>query len=71
MSTYKIFRTILGGKDSSGDLKVVRRTIETGVSLEDAQAHCQDPETSSRTCVLAKTARKYPGKSWFDSYTRE
>ena len=33
------------------------RTIKTGLSLEQAQAHCNDPETS--------------GKDWFDGYTEE
>ena len=27
-----------------------RRIIKTGLSLEEAQAHCRDPETSGSTC---------------------
>ncbi len=49
-----------------------RRTIKTGLTLDEAQAHCRDPETSSRTCKSAagrrRTERKGP---WFDGYDRE
>ena len=46
------------------------RVIETGLTLEEAQAHCKDPETSSRTCKLAHNKRrtKHVG-AWFDGYT--
>ena len=46
------------------------RTITTGLTLEQAQAHCSDPETSSSTCT--KSDRKRITKRngpWFDSYT--
>ncbi len=43
-----------------------RRTIENGLTLEEAQAHCQDPETSSSTCSARK--RKRIGGQWFDGY---
>ena len=46
------------------------RTITTGLTLEQAQAHCSDPETSSSTCTRSDrkriTTRNGP---WFDSYT--
>lgn len=46
-----------------------KRVISTGLTLEQAQEHCSDPETSSRTCTnsagRARTRRKGP---WFDSY---
>jgi hypothetical protein len=49
-----------------------RRTIESGLTLEQAQEHCSDPETSSSTCKTAKakaiTRRNGP---WFDSYVKE
>lgn len=61
--------------------KVVRRyfnhpgkkyTVARGLSLEQAQAWCQDPETSSSTCKKphnrARTRRMGP---WFDGYTEE
>jgi hypothetical protein len=48
---------------------VPRRTIRTGLTLEEAQAHCRDPETSSSTCTTsagkARTKRLGP---WFDGY---
>jgi hypothetical protein len=45
------------------------RRIKRGLTLEEAQAHCRDPETSSSTCT------KYAGLHrtellgrWFDGY---
>ena len=46
-----------------------RRVIERGLTLKEAQAHCNDPETSSSTCASsagrARTRRLGP---WFDGY---
>ena len=42
MDTYKIVRKFFKGEDE---------VIETGLTLEEAQEHCQDPETSSKTCT--------------------
>lgn len=48
------------------------RTLRRGLTLEEAQAHCRDPETSSRTCRKPKnvweTRRHGP---WFDGYTED
>lgn len=46
-----------------------RRVIARGLTLEQAQAHCSDPETSSRTCK-GKTARARTRRvgMWFDGY---
>lgn len=46
-----------------------KRTIKTGLTLEQAQAHCQDPETSSKTCQSARMVR-YTKRNgpWFDGY---
>ena len=45
------------------------RRIKSGLTLEEAQAHCSDPETSSRTARnsagKARTKRYGP---WFDGY---
>jgi hypothetical protein len=49
-----------------------KRIIESNLTLDQAQAHCQNPETSSRTCTSsagrARTRRLGP---WFDSYTED
>jgi len=42
------------------------RTIERGLTLEEAQAHCKDPETSSTTASAQKCSRI--GGQWFDGY---
>jgi hypothetical protein len=49
-----------------------RRTVRTGLTLEEAQAHCQDPETSSSTCRKAVNRRRTEQRgAWFDGYTQE
>ncbi len=57
---YKIVRMYFrGGK----------RTIKSGLTLAEAQAHCNDPETSSRTCKLARNVRRTEVRGpWFDGY---
>lgn len=57
---YKIVRSYFrGGK----------RTLHTGLTLEEAQEHCRDPETSSRTCINpANTRRTEKRGPWFDGY---
>ena len=43
-----------------------------GLTLEEAQAHCNDPETSSSTCT--KSAGRKRTKTygpWFDGYEKE
>ena len=46
-----------------------RRTIARGLSLQEAQAHCKDPETSSSTCQKAvNKARTRRIGPWFDGY---
>ena len=39
--SFKIIRFRFNGKNT---------TIKKGLSLEEAQEHCQDPETSGSTC---------------------
>ncbi len=63
-ATYKIVRHFR----NSGRKFV----IKTGLTEALAQAHCNDPETSSSTCTnetgKRRTRRSGP---WFDGYTRE
>ena len=57
---YKIVRHYFkGGK----------RTIMTGLTLAEAQAHCHNPETSSKTATssIAKARTRRMGP-WFDGY---
>jgi hypothetical protein len=60
---YKIVRMYFkGGK----------RTIATRLTLEEAQAHCQSTETSSRTCTKSvNVLRTRRMGAWFDGYERE
>jgi hypothetical protein len=42
---------------------------KSGLTLERAQAHCQDPETSSKTCTSAAGKRRTRLYGpWFDAY---
>lgn len=52
------------------DDNIPSRTIKRGLTLEEAQAHCNDPETSSSTCTnKAGRARTNRIGAWFDGYT--
>lgn len=45
-------------------------TILTGLTQAEAQAHCQDPQTSSRTCTTASGLRRTAEHGeWFDAWT--
>jgi len=61
MNNYKIVRMYFQGGS---------RVIKRGLTLEEAQKHCSDPQTSSSTCTTAvgkaRTRRMGP---WFDGYT--
>ena len=57
---YKIVRLF----ENSG-----RQTVKTGLTLSEAQSHCQDPETSSRTATGATAMRRTANRgAWFDGY---
>lgn len=65
MDTYKIYRMY---RDQPGK----RHTIKTRLSLEEAQAHCKDPETNSSTARSSRAKRRTIQQGpWFDGYTRE
>lgn len=65
MTKYKIVRNYFNAG-------INKRVMTTGLTLEQAQAHCNDPETSSSTATgkAAKATTRRVGK-WFDSYTEE
>jgi hypothetical protein len=46
-----------------------KRTIKTGLTLAEAQAHCNNPETSSSTADVANALTQACGGKWFDGYT--
>ena len=49
-----------------------RDVIQHGLTLEEAQAHCRDPETSSTTCRKSENVRRTEKcGEWFDGYERE
>lgn len=63
---YKIVRFYAGNK--------VKHTVrgKTGLYLEEAKAHCKDPETSSKTCTTAagrKRTRQFG--EWFEGWTED
>jgi hypothetical protein len=64
MESYKIVRFYFH--------EARKRTVARGLTLAQAEAHCKDKETSSRTATSktakARTRRKGP---WFDGYTKE
>jgi hypothetical protein len=49
MQTYKIVRYYQSGRKP--------KVLQTGLTLEEAKAHCSKPSTK--------------GKGWFDGYTKE
>lgn len=70
MERYKIVRHYFNGGSQGGGSR--KRTIATGLTLEQAQAHCNDPETSSRTATgSAGRSRTKKHGLWFDGYYRE
>lgn len=65
MATYRIVRMYRRAGIKS-------RTIATGLTLEQAQAHCRSPETSSSTCTgkVGKARTRKLGE-WFDGYSED
>lgn len=66
MATYKIVRFYQGNK--------AKHTVRgrTGLTLEQAQAHCSDSESRYKTCITrtakARTKRFGP---WFEGFYKE
>jgi hypothetical protein len=65
VTTYKIIRFHANSYD-------LNHEVARGLTLAEAQAHCTDPQTSSRTATapeaVAYTAANGP---WFDGYREE
>lgn len=60
--SYKIVRMYKDGRRKS-------RVIRRGLTLDEAQAHCRNPETSSSTCTKADGLRRTESHGqWFDGY---
>lgn len=64
-NTYKIVRYY-------ANLHRGQRTLLTGLTLEEAKEHCNNPETSSATAVSrgAEEHTKTYG-AWFDGWAKE
>jgi len=61
---YKVIR--MYARESS---RHFNRTIKSGLTLEEARAHCSDPETSSSTCTRSdRRAITAARGDWFDGY---
>lgn len=62
--TYRIIRFYFASRK--------RRIMKRGLTLEQAQAHCSNPETSSSTSKRAAVKRQHArGDMWFDGYESE
>ena len=63
--TYKIVRNYF-------DQSMEKETLQTGLTLAEARKHCEDPETSSKTCKTAENVRHTEDFGpWFDGYYEE
>lgn len=62
--TYKIRRFHFRNDESTV-------TIKRGLTLEEAQEHCQDLETSSETCGPEGDEYTKLHGPWFDGYDEE
>lgn len=67
MTTYKIVRNYFDRERAPS-----RRVVKTGLTLEQAQQHCNDPETSYSTCTKTRNkARTKMYGPWFDGFMEE
>lgn len=65
MTSYRIVRFFQKGEPQ-------RRGLPTGLSLDEAQEHCKDPETSSRTCTKREGVKRTEERgAWFEGYEEE
>ena len=65
MEKYKVIRMYF-------DENYPTRTIKKGLTLEQAQEHCNDKETSSSTCTNYHGITRTKNRGhWFDGYTTQ
>jgi hypothetical protein len=62
MTTYK---TILFRFDGPN------KTLDRGLTLEEAKEICKDPDTSSRTCEKAANFKRWGDGPWFVGYEED
>jgi hypothetical protein len=61
--TYKIVRMFFNGSP---------RTVKKGLTLSEAQAHCRNPETSSKTASSSVARQRTRTRGpWFEGYEEE
>lgn len=64
--TYKIIRFY------RDNVELNRAVVTRGLTLEQARAHCNDPESSSNTATTPEAlARTEANGPWFDGYEEE
>jgi hypothetical protein len=62
--TYRIVRMYREGHKPE--------TVARGLTLQEAQGHCRNPETSSSTCTYPENIQRTKDKGpWFDGYEKE
>jgi hypothetical protein len=67
MAKYKIIR-FFKDREPPHHQRIVKR----GLTLEQAQEHCRDRETSSSTCARTAGVRRTKNFGpWFDGYEEE
>ena len=65
MSEARVYNVVRFYRDGG----IRRRIIAERVTLEEAQAHCRDPETTSSKCTgKVGRARTRRVGAWFDGY---
>lgn len=63
--TYKVIRYFQNDE-------VGPKIVATGLTLEEAQAHCQDPESTSSKCKSQEGCERTKRfGNWFDGYREE
>lgn len=62
MTTYKTILFRFNGNN---------KVLDRGLTLEQAQEFCKDPDTSSRTCEKAANFKKWGDGPWFVGYDEE